>query len=821
MTSPIAEQARAVAPVLTEQIDRLSERWLRGLLARLSTGKRFDFRPKQINDPVWHTIELMPWEVALLDTPLLQRLRGVRQLGLAQLVFMGANHGRLEHTIGVVGAVEEAMRALSRQVERWNRRCGPTEKIPDIDSPQRYAIRLASLLHDTGHGPFSHALEPVLERESPFLKEATDQDGWRRDLALLRALLQQQYSLNKVPSPSVAIAVMITLSVSMKSVFSSPQFTTEIGMQPEELIDVIVAAILGAVDGPGASHLSGLVSSQIDADRLDYLPRDTLHSGLEIGFDTHRLLAKIEILRVRADRLDDGQRELRERAERSTNGTFLQIGLSASGFGSFEQMLIGRTFLYDRLYHHHKVRAAEAMAQRLILVAERDRGKRFELDEIFLDVGDDTMLQILANKVTHEHLNAGSQATASLAMRLLERDLLHRAYAFRGRFIATPPGISPEQAEGVRNAAWPEVLKSLADLDQRYKVGLEIFHLALASCRALDHADVDRSAMKQMVGLLEAYGPEHIIVDVSESKSESIRILTRFPNGALKVPEFSFNPQKWADAYEIQKRTGYVFCPREIAPIIGLASKIVFLSKFGVVMAEEADGYIKAESPNSAWINGLVDCGIIDDLARNLLERKRHGLVRVTRTALNMPEGWLRADPDLDVRMAGEIQAFLKSGLMKDHIDSFGKTMGAIFSMIDTWYASDRCTKEVRNEAELQEFVLDSFRMKDLRVAEGSVIGGGKLDLLVEGAVLVENKFSPDGLSSKIENAAVQGRRYAIALNSQLVVVIDARKIIGDFPQKAQCWKISQICRSDQNMVEIRIALPYGAVLPSREQRAV
>ena len=126
---------------------------------------------------------------------------------------------------------------------------------------------------------------------------------------------------------------------------------------------------------------------------------------------------------------------------------FYQLGIAAAGFGSFEQMLIGRTFLYDRLYHHHKVRAAEAMAQRLMLVAERDRKRRFDLGEIFLRVSDDTMLRIFAGDITHKRLDNGSRAAAALARGILDRELLHRAFAFRGRFIAVPPGLSRERIE--------------------------------------------------------------------------------------------------------------------------------------------------------------------------------------------------------------------------------------------------------------------------------------------------------------------------------------------------------------------------------------
>jgi hypothetical protein len=88
-----------VAPRLAAEAESLVEGWLSDLLEKLRTGEVPEFRPKQVNDPIWGTIELLPWEVALLDTPLLQRMRGVRQLGLAQLVFPGASHGRLARKI--------------------------------------------------------------------------------------------------------------------------------------------------------------------------------------------------------------------------------------------------------------------------------------------------------------------------------------------------------------------------------------------------------------------------------------------------------------------------------------------------------------------------------------------------------------------------------------------------------------------------------------------------------------------------------------------------------------------------------------------------
>jgi HD superfamily phosphohydrolase len=445
----LGRRLRNKAPDLSAQINALVDNWLKGLVAKLEADRIAEFRPKQINDPIWGTIELLPWEVALLDTPLLQRMRGVRQLGLAQLVFPSASYDRLEHTIGVVGPVEETVRALSRQIDRWNRN-NKINPLPTIGDEDRYALRLAALFHDIGHGPFSHALEPVLEVGSPLETnggETTTGPNWRRDLKSVQNELKSTYTLNSTPAVSEAIAVMMVLSDPLTRVLASDRLFTERRRAAEELQEVILAAIIGGVEGPGASHLAALISSQIDADKLDYLARDAHHAGLEIGFDTDRLLAKLEVLRVRPDNIDASAAELRDRAARSPDNVYQQIGIAASGFGSFEQMLIGRTFLYDRLYHHHKVRAAEAMAQRLMLVAERERGKRFDLGEIFLSVGDDTLLRVFSGEVTHPKITLVAGQAQALARSILDRELLHRAFAFRGRFVASPPGLSTETAD--------------------------------------------------------------------------------------------------------------------------------------------------------------------------------------------------------------------------------------------------------------------------------------------------------------------------------------------------------------------------------------
>jgi hypothetical protein len=304
-------------------------------------------------------------------------------------------------------------------------------------------------------------------------------------------------------------------------------------------------------------------------------------------------------------------------------------------------------------------------------------------------------------------------------------------------------------------------------------------------------------------------------------KAEAIRILARYPNGSIRIPEFSFNPVKWSDAYDLQKRTGYVFCPRDIASIVGLASKIVFIARYGVVMAEEADGYIKAKLANPQWIPALVSGNVMDEVTADRLTSRRYSLIRVRPEDLNVPDDWLQNDPDFAVQVSVEIQKHLQGGLTAEHMKALGVVLSALYAFVDMWFSGSRSTSELADEAALQALLRDAFVLQKLQVEEGSKVGGGLLDLFVEQAILVENKFKDTASDPQksFPAAGMQGRRYAIALGSQIVVVVGAQRVQpGKFPSKTETVTVRSIASGDVNRVEIRILLPFGAVVPSREK---
>lgn len=188
-----------------------------------------------VRDPLWNNIRLEPEALAVVDTPAVQRLRYVRQLGHAFLVYPGATHSRFEHALG---AYHLARRALG-QLEDTSGRAA-------LDPAEALRVKLAALLHDIGHYPFSHALE---EAGLPHHERLAERHLSGGDLAAALARL-----------------------------------------------GVGAAELLPLIRGESGSPLAGLVSGSLDVDKLDYLSRDATMCGVPYGvIDVDRLLTSLTL----------------------------------------------------------------------------------------------------------------------------------------------------------------------------------------------------------------------------------------------------------------------------------------------------------------------------------------------------------------------------------------------------------------------------------------------------------------------------------------------------------------------------------------------
>lgn len=217
--------------------------------------------------------------VALIDTPEFQRLRHIKQLGLAMYTYQGAEHSRFTHSLGVMHVMTRLLRQLS---ERYH-----------INAEAHLVARAAALLHDIGHGPFSHVIEKVLRQ---------NHETW-----------------------TTRIIADSTTGVNQCLRRYDPAL-------PEKVIAAIEHRYRPAFIGQ-------LVSSQLDADRLDYLLRDSLMTGVKYGnYDLEWILQALEI-----DEAND------------------RLCVSARGIYAVEEYLQARFYMFRQVYFHRALRSAESI----------------------------------------------------------------------------------------------------------------------------------------------------------------------------------------------------------------------------------------------------------------------------------------------------------------------------------------------------------------------------------------------------------------------------------------------------------------------------
>ena len=200
---------------------------------------------KRIFDPVHHFIELTAAEARLLDLPVMQRLRRLRQLGLAYFAFPSAEHSRFTHALG---ALAIGTRAFDEAMAHGGRAFARDEG--DL-AYQRRLVRAALLLHDVGHGPFSHACEAVL--------------GVRHEMRT-----QEMLALSDVRAGLAALDV-----------------------DPND----VLALILGAPETRYPALRELVSGPNLDADRMDYLQRDAYFTGVASGrYDADQLIGSLRIV---------------------------------------------------------------------------------------------------------------------------------------------------------------------------------------------------------------------------------------------------------------------------------------------------------------------------------------------------------------------------------------------------------------------------------------------------------------------------------------------------------------------------------------------
>jgi HD superfamily phosphohydrolase len=349
---------------------------------------------KIVRDPVHDVIAFhteRPGEkllFELINAAEFQRLRRIRQLGLAALAYPGADHSRYSHSLGVMETARRMLAQLAREFP--------------ISEQEQTTCLAAALLHDLGHGPFSHVFERV--------------SGIEHESLTARVIVDPQSEVNALLRRH------------------DPQL-------PQQVVGLLQHR-------PGPGFLSDCISSQLDADRFDYLLRDNLMTGSQYGaYDLEWLLHALTI---------------------DTQGN--RLAVHARGVSAVEAFLQSRYHMYRNVYFHKVVRSAEGMVKLAL-----QRAKRLAIQgRLNWPTPDHTVhAALLGRQLTHEQFidlddvsmlhcfKVWTGGEDAILARLC-RGLLYRRLF---KAIELPAGMPPAEAQSLLGKARAAITAAGGDAD--------------------------------------------------------------------------------------------------------------------------------------------------------------------------------------------------------------------------------------------------------------------------------------------------------------------------------------------------------------------
>lgn len=301
-----------------------------------------DWKWKIIRDPLYGYIGLTERETKLIDTEAMQRLKRIKQLGLIDNVYPSGIHSRFEHSLGALFVADR----ISQQLQ--------------ISDQEREVIRVAALLHDVGHGPFSHVFENILQ------------------IANGREIDHTDITLKIIETKEIA-DILNDIKSNVQSIFREKE---------KESIE------------------KDIISSALDADKLDYLRRDSYHTGVAYGmFDVERIIYML-----------------------GTDEKRTHLAVNEKGRDALESFRLARYLMHMNVYQHHVRAIADTMLTRAALLAFEEG----DINKDEFNIGKHNFLSSFLYYDDFRFINkiecSRSDKAKELIERLAKRRLFKRAY---------------------------------------------------------------------------------------------------------------------------------------------------------------------------------------------------------------------------------------------------------------------------------------------------------------------------------------------------------------------------------------------------------
>ena len=376
-------------------------------------------RSKVVQDPVHGSIEVDGVFLDVMDRHEMQRLRSVRQLGLGNLVFPAANHTRFEHCLGTYHLAGRMADAIS------------------LDEEDSNAVRMAGLLHDICHPPFSHALEPVME-------DATGMDH----MELARALIFGDIP-DHLPESDDILGGLPSIAELIEAAGISAEDVCGLIAYPESTGEEALDRFWNKHEYfPSKDYAHQIIHGPVDADQMDYLMRDAHHTGVSHGsIDSERLIKTMMVMNDR-------------------------IVLRRGGITAAEGLMVSRSLMYTTVYFHETVRIAQRMLVKAV------EGSGLDLSDMYLRGDADLMAMVsrvggkpsrnirriqarmldkkafavYSEDMTDEKAEVLLQYTGREGSRRLEQEVGRVRRRRRGHVEFEPPGQDEDRKDGRRHS---------------------------------------------------------------------------------------------------------------------------------------------------------------------------------------------------------------------------------------------------------------------------------------------------------------------------------------------------------------------------------
>lgn len=409
-------------------------------------------RTFEVRDPVHDFVEFDLVEQRVIDSSPFQRLRHIQQLALSSLVYPGASHRRFEHSIGVMEIAGQIFDTVTRSDKL-------TDEVRDIvPDPRdleygisRSLLRIAALTHDVGHLPFSHAAEDEL------LPSGYDHERMTYEILRSNEMESVWQTMPHKPDPDVIAKIAL-----------GPRKVEKLGL------DLSFSSWEGIL-------AEMLVGDSFGADRIDYLLRDSIHTGATYGrFDHHRLIQTLRVLPAATAEADSEP----EKASREP-----ELGIERGGLEAAEGLWIARYFMFGQVYYH-QTRLIYDQHLKDFLAAWLEGGQ-FKTDvESFLKLTDAEVTAAM-REAARDSGRPGHDA----ARRILDRDHFRVAYQRRPKDSSTAVQAlfrAAEKEYGVENVRYGGSPKrGEADFPVLDRDGCSVSALSLSP--VLDNLPVSRN----------------------------------------------------------------------------------------------------------------------------------------------------------------------------------------------------------------------------------------------------------------------------------------------------------------------------------------